>query len=193
MNTTIRGAAIVLVVLIMAGCADVPAPKYQAAVNNTEVLIKEPGKIAVGQFTAASGVENHQLSIRGANALKGGGADGTFSGYLHDAVVAELGTAAHYDPHSQLVLTGVLTSNSIDTGISKGSAIVGADFKLSQDGRMCFEKSIVARSEWPSSFIGAIAIPNAINNYPTAYQKLLGQLFQDQAFTAALKAASASH
>ena len=148
--------------------------------------------MAVGQFTAAPGVSNDALSLRGANSIKGGGADGTFSGYLHDAVVSELKTAGRYDPHSNLVLSGMLTRNSVSTGMSKGSTTVSARFRLSQNGQMCFEKSLLARTQWPSSFVGAIAIPNAISNYPAVYQKLLGDLFTDPQFMAALRKSSAS-
>lgn len=88
MRTLVRGAAIALIALAAAGCADAPAPKYQPAVANTEVLIKQPTKLAVGTFTAAPGVENQQLYMRGSNQMRGGGADGTFSGYLHDAAVS---------------------------------------------------------------------------------------------------------
>lgn len=186
-STPFRGLAIALIALIAllaAGCADAPAPKYQPAVGNTEVLIKEPAKLAVGAFTAAPGVENRQLFMRGANEMKGGGADGTFSGYLHDAVVSELQTANRYDPHGDLLLSGVLTRNAISAGTSKGSATVGAQFTLSRDGRVCFSKTLVAHSEWPSSFIAAIAVPAVINNYPGAYQKLLGELFTDPLFQA---------
>lgn len=188
-----RGAGIALLALLAAGCADAPAPKYQPAIDNTEVLIKEPAKIAVGPFTADSDVPNHELSMRGANTIKGGGGDGTFSGYLHDAVVAELQTAGRFDPHSDLRLTGVLTRNALSTALPTGSATVGARFTLSRDGRACFEKTFVARSQWPSSFIGAIAIPAAIDNYPGAYQKLLGELFTDPQFQGALGAGAAPH
>lgn len=192
LNTFIRGAAVALFALVATGCANTPPPKYQPAVSNTEVLIKEPSKIAVGQFTATAGIENHQLSMRGANALKGGGADGTFSGYLHDAAISELQTAGRYDPHSDIVLTGILTRNELSTGMSTGTATIGAQFVLTRDGRMCFKKSFVAVSNWPSSFVGAIAIPNAISNYPTAYQKLLGDLFADSEFISALRTPVAS-
>lgn len=192
LNTFIRGVTVAFVALVATGCANVPAPKYQPAVSNTEVLIKEPSKVAVGQFTATAGIENHELSMRGANTLKGGGADGTFSGYLQDAAISELQTAGRYDPHSDIVLTGILTRNDLSTGMSKGTAMIGAQFTLTRDGRMCFRKSYVAVSNWPSSFIGAIAIPNAISNYPTAYQKLLGDLFADSQFISALRTPLAS-
>jgi hypothetical protein len=186
-GTLVRGAGIILVALAAAGCANVPAPKYQPAIGNTEVLIGEPAKIAVGTFTAAPGVPNRELSMRGANSIKGGGTDGTFSGYLHDAALVELQTAGRYDPHSDLLLTGVLTRNTLITGISEGSATVAARFTLLRDGRACLAKTLIARSQWPSSFLGAVAIPAAINNYPSAYQQLLGKLFTDPQFKGALE------
>lgn len=189
----VLGAGIALMALAAAGCADVPAPKYQPAIGNTEVLLKEPAKLAVGAFTAVSGVSNQELPIRGLNVLKAGGADGTFSGYLHDALVAELSTAGRYDPHSGLVLTGVLIRNYLNTTLPQASATVGARFTLSRDGRECYDKTLVARSQWPSLFLGALAIPAAINNYPSAYQKLLAKLFTDPQFEGALTAGATPH
>lgn len=96
----------------------------------------------------------------------------------------QLQTANRYDPHSDLLLSGVLTRNVISAGVSQGSATVGAQFTLSRDGRVCFSKSLLAHSDWPSSFVAAIAVPAVITNYPGTYQKLLGELFTDPQFQA---------
>jgi hypothetical protein len=52
---------------------------------------------------------------------------------------------------------------------------------------MVFDKEIVATSTWESSFMGAVAIPAAINQYGALYQKLVGQLLDDTEFLAAIK------
>ena len=100
-------ALIVTLALCATACVSPPAPKYQASVDNTGLLLKQDAKLAVGAFTAAAGVENHSLSIRGSQ-IKGG-TDGTFSTYLRDAVITELQTAGRYDETSKLQLTGTLT------------------------------------------------------------------------------------
>jgi hypothetical protein len=69
---------------------------------------------------------------------------------------------------------------------------VGAEFALTRNNQVCFKKNLLAEHKWDSSFIGAVAIPAAFNNYPTAVQKLLSELFADSDFIAAVRAASAS-
>jgi hypothetical protein len=169
----------------MSGCISPPAPKYQAAIANTEALIKQPTKLAVGGFTAAAGVSNRSLGMRGSQL--NGGSDGTFATYLRDAMTTELQTAARYDPGSAMRVSGTLTRNELDTGIKTGTATVGGEFALTRGNTVCFKKTFVAEHHWDSSFIGAVAIPAAIDNYSTTVQKLLGELFADPDFNAALR------
>jgi hypothetical protein len=190
MISSVRCATLALVALIATACISPPAPKYQPSIDNVELLNRQTAKITVGKFTADRGVENHSLSIRGSQ-LKGG-QDGTFSTYLHDAVVAELQASARYDEHSPLVLSGVLTRNELSTGMGKGSASVGGEFVLARDSQTCYRKTLLAHHEWDSSFFGAVAIPAAIDNYPTTVQMLLNELFSDPDFVSALRTGSPS-
>jgi hypothetical protein len=170
--------------VLLTACVSPPAPKYQPAIANTELLIKQNAKLAVGEFNASPGVQNHSLSVRGS--ILNGGSDGTFSTYLRDSLITELQTASRFDEGSSLRITGTLTQNELSTGVKTGSTKIGADFTMTRNGSVCFEKSLVASHEWESSFMGAIAIPAAINNYPTGVQTLLGMLFADPDFIAAL-------
>jgi hypothetical protein len=184
MSARLRGLLVGLLALAAAGCASVPAPKYAPGIHNTELLYGQPVKIAVGPFTAAPGVANRSLTVR-ASQLTGGG-DGMFSTYLRDAAITELKAAARYDADGPVLLTGVLTRNEISTGLPRGTATLGADFVLTRGQTRCYDKTLVIQHHWDSSFVGAVAIPAAINNYPTAVQDLLGKLFSDPAFLAAL-------
>jgi hypothetical protein len=182
--------ALALLTLALAACVSAPAPKYQPAIDNTELLIKQSPKLGVGKFSAAPGVSNRSLGVRGSQLS--GGSDGTFATYLHDAMTTELQTSARYDTASLLQISGVLTRNELSTGASTGTASVGAEFALTRNDQVCFKKTLVAEHKWESSFIGAVAIPAAFNNYPTAVQKLLGKLFADPDFIAAVSSASGS-
>lgn len=186
-----RWLPLALLSLALGACVSPPAPKYQPAVDNTALLIKQTGKLGVGKFTAAEGVSNHSLTVRASELT--GGSDGTFSTYLHDALVTELQTSARYDASSDLQISGVLTRNELSSGMSTGTASVGAEFALTRNNQVCFKKTLVADHKWDSSFIGAIAIPAAFDNYPTTVQKLLGQLFADPDFVAAVRSANATH
>src|ERR1700761_1047065 len=101
----VRLAATGLLSLGLVACVAPPAPKYQPAIDNTELLIKQPAHLGVGNFTAADGVSNRSLAVR-TSQLTAGGTDGTFSTYLHDAIVVELQTSNQYDASSGLQLSG---------------------------------------------------------------------------------------
>jgi len=186
----VRYLPLALLTLALVACVSPPAPKYQPAIGNTELLLKQSTKLGIGKFSAASGVSNHSLTVR-TSALTGG-SDGTFSTYLQDAMISELQTSARYDASSQLQISGVLTRNELSSGVSTGTATVGAEFALTRNDQVCFKKTLVADHNWESSFIGAVAIPAAFTNYPTTVQKLLGELFADPDFIAAVRTGSGS-
>jgi hypothetical protein len=175
--------------LAVAGCASVPTPQYQPAISNTEALLKAGTKMGVGTFTAAKGVENKSLTMRGSSL--NGGSDGTFATYLRVAAIKELQTASAFDGSSGLVVLGVLTHNELNASMKTGSAVVGAEFTLTRNDSVVFKKAFEARHEWESSFVGMVAIPAAIENYSVTVQKLLGQLFTDHDFVVAAGGKSA--
>jgi len=179
-----RMALVSSALLLLAGCISAPPPKYQAGVSNTEVLMQSTrSDLKVGNFDAAPGVENTHLSVRGSSLT--GGSDGTFSAYLREALITELKTAGKYDPSGDTSISGTLTRNQLDSAIKTGTADVGARFIVTRNGATLYDKSLSAHHEWDSSFIGAIAIPAAMQNYATAVQKLLGKLFSDPEFVKA--------
>lgn len=71
-------------------------------------------------------------------------------------------------------------------GFSVGTADLSAKFIVTDSDNVVFYKIITIRHKWDSSFIGAIAIPNAQNNYPKAVQKLISKLMSDQNFITAV-------
>ena len=179
--------ALLLVSLLLGGCATVPVPTYKPPIANTESLLQHQGnKLEVGQVTAAGGVPNARLSVRGSS-LEGTGPNHTFSAYLQEALTNELTTAGRLDHNAPTRIDATLTRNELDgSGFSKGKADLGARFVVVRDGRSIYDKTLSVHHEWESSFIGAVAIPAAIQNYPTAVQKLVGKLFQDKDFVKAV-------
>jgi hypothetical protein len=185
MNRPISSGIVMACVLTLSGCIVTPAPTYQPAIDNTTALAKQMRPLGVDAFSAASRVENKTLVIRGSQLH--GGTDGTYATYLRDAVITELKTANDYADSGKTRLSGVLTRNELATNIGTGKCTVGAEFSLSRDGKVLFKKTLLAEHEWESSFVGAIAIPAAINNYSTTVQQLLGKLFSDPDFNAAVQ------
>lgn len=182
----IRGGAVLATLLTLAACANA-APAYQPSVANLQVLRAGTTPMAVDDFAAGASVNDSRLGIR-ADTMTGAATDGAFSTYLQQALETELRNAGRLDAAAGLRLSGTLTTNRLDAnGFSVGRASVGARFVLTRDGRVVYDKVHSADHEWDSSFIGALAIPAAMQGYPATVQKLTGQLFADPAFVEATR------
>ncbi|AWV07584.1 hypothetical protein C9I47_1895 [Lysobacter maris] len=134
----------------------------------------------VAAFTAAKDVENRSLNVRGSHLH--GGSDGTYATYLREALIAELVASGGYSADNELKLGGELVANDLSAGIGTGNAKVGARFVLTRGGQTVFDKTLVSEHQWESSFIGAVAIPAAMDSYGAAVQKLIRELLTDPDF-----------
>jgi len=182
----ITSAAVLAALVTLAACASA-APAYQPGVANLQVLRAGTTPIAVDDFAAAVGVNDSRLGLR-ADAMTGAANDGAFSTYLQQALETELRNAGRFDADAGLRLSGVLIENRLDaSGFSIGRASVGARFVLTRDGVVIYDKAHNVEHEWESSFMGALAIPAAMQGYAGAMQKLTGQLFADPTFVEATR------
>lgn len=187
MRRAIRVAVALAMLSALAACAGSPAPAYQPGIANLQALRVSATPIGVDDFAADAGVNDSRIGLR-ADAMTGAGGDGAFSTYLQQALETELRNAGRLDAASGLRLSGTLTANRVDAnGFSVGRATVGARFVLTRDGRVVYDKAHSADHEWESSFIGALAIPAAMQGYAATVQKLIGQLFADPAFIEATR------
>lgn len=183
----IRVAAVLATVLALAACVHAPAPAYQPGVANLHALRAGTTRIGVDDFAADAGVNDTRLGMR-ADAMTGGGSDGAFSTYLQHALETELRNAGRLDTAADLRLSGTLTANRLDAnGSSLGRASVGARFVLTREGRVVYDKVHRADHTWESSFLGALAIPAAMQGYAATVQKLTGRLFADPDFVEATR------
>lgn len=179
---------LVMLTALTSGCATTLAP-HQPSVD-TVTLLRSAGmeKLAVGDFKLAPGSKpdiDRSVTSRAATALP---AEGSFSAYLKAALVSDLKAAALYDTGAPLIVQGQLVDAQLDTGMSTGRAIVSARFQVTHSGQTVFDKTLKDDHTWESSFIGAVAIPRAINEYQAAYANLLGQLYKDPEFLTACRA-----
>lgn len=180
----IRNYLLVPVVLSLAACVSMPPPSYQPGISNTELLLqKRSAKLAVDRFDAAPSVNNKRLNVRGSQLT--GGSDGTFGTYLQEALITELKAAGKYDASGPLHISGTLLENRLDSAVKRGTAEVAARFVVKRGEVVVYDKSLQAQHDWESSFIGALAIPAAMDNYAGAVQKLVGMLFSDPEFAKA--------
>lgn len=142
--------------------------------------------IAVGPFGLQKGLNpalDRAMSSRG-NPIKPP-AGQTFSGFLRACAIADLQAAGRYDEHAPLELRGEITESSLDTGMSKGTGVLAAHFTLLRDGTAVYDRTLRQTDGWDSSFVGAIAIPEAMNRYNALYGSLLATLWSDEAFRSA--------
>lgn len=165
--------------LTLTGCAST-APHYQATNDNVRALqAKSGGKIALGEFTAKEASLN-QLSIRGGNYASPYA--GSFAEYLKAALKSELESAGKLDSAAPVVITGELLSNSLDAAVGTGTAHISARIVVMHGKDRLFDKVVSGDRTWESSFIGAVAIPAARQNYAETVKALLANLFSDRDF-----------
>lgn len=178
---------IVLVGASMSACT-LNAPRYDAGLANTMTL-RHAGiqPLAVGQISSpkASGVNVEHLTIRGSTYAS---PTGSFKSYIRDALIEELARAEILDDKSHLRLDGILLRNELNgANMSTGYADIEMEFIVKRNEETLFDKKIVGREEWPSSFVGAVAIPRAANNYPLAIRRLVSNLIADDEFISAVR------
>ena len=175
--------------LALSGCAQVPLT-YQPTMQNLETIkAANVAPTSLGVFAVApdkAPAIDQSVSARSATVVSP--INGSFAQYLKDALMQELRAAGKYDPASPVVISGLLTRNMLDAPMTTGSGALAARFTVTRSGTRVYEKELEEKAEWPSSFIGAEAIPRAINEYASLYKKLIGRLFGDAEFKAAVQA-----
>jgi hypothetical protein len=186
----VRFPIILLVVLsaFTSGCATTLAP-HQPSLD-TVTLLRSSGiaKLAVGDFKLAPGAKPDIDRSVTARASTASPAEGTFSAYLKAALVSDLKASGLYDADAPLAVQGQLVDAQLDTGMSTGKTLVSAHFQVMHSGQTVFDKTLKDEHTWESSFIGAVAIPRALNEYQAGYANLLGQLYKDPDFLSACRA-----
>lgn len=175
-------------VLVAAGCANVQLSATGATPATVERLrAAQLAPAQVGAFRLAPGrpesMDNALPGLRG-NTLSP--AKGSWSQHLKDTLVVELTAAGLYDPTAGVVIEGQLTDSQVDAAIGTGTGRLAARFTVAKHGRNIYDKEVVADARWESSFIAAVAIPEAMNQYGTFYKTLVSKLVDDPDFRRAL-------
>jgi hypothetical protein len=176
----------VTVGIVTTGCSTT-APQYTAAMNNVQAL-KDVGNFTtkVGGFTSVPQAGNaNPISVRGSSVNSPYNA--SYANYLEEALKQELALANKLSASAADEISGSLLKNDIDaTGFSVGMTTIEARFIVKRNGTVSYDAVKSVKHEFPSSFMGAVAIPRAIQEYTNAVQKILGLLYEDPAFKKAL-------
>lgn len=177
-----------LLVLFAAGCANVQLAATSATPATVERLrAAQLAPAQVGVFRLAAGKEasmDTSLSGLRGNALMP--AKGSWSQLLKDTLVIELTAAGLYNPASSIVVEGQLTESQVDAAIATGTGRLAARFTVSNRGSVVFNKELAVDARWESSFLGPVAIPEAMNQYGALYKALVAKLVDDPDFRRAL-------
>lgn len=173
---------------LLAACATT-TPVFQPDIATINELQDDAVILVnVGTFTTAQTVSK-TLPLR-ANSMHSSYGD-SYGTYLQQALTQQLRTANRLSADSTTVITGVLQRNELDaSGMNIGTADIAANFIVTQEGQEKYNKTHSIHHEWPSSFVGATAIPDAQLNYVTAVQKLLAEFLNDPDLMRILRPAS---
>src|SRR5262245_61175611 len=174
--------------MVFAGCTTVMPPPTASGVNSQALRAANLTPASVGTFKLAPGrpaLMDKELSggLRGGNVTA---PSGSYSQHLKDTLRAELNSAGLLDPQSKITIDGQLTDSKVDAAIGTGTSRLAARFQVTRDGQAVYDKELVAEDSWESSFIGAVAIPLAIERYGATYKLLVGKLLTDNDFRRAL-------
>jgi hypothetical protein len=174
-----------IAVLALAGCAMAPLPLSPPSAALVGKLSGPGPRFVLGAFVPGRGLPSGAdkgLAVRGSTIHP---ENGSFAAYLGETLRTQLSASGRLDPTSALMISGVLVRNQVSSGIGTGHAELAAEFTVIRGGIAIFRKTISARREWDSSFIGAAAIPAADIGYAGLYTMLIERLFDDPDFRTA--------
>lgn len=184
----IRLLLFLFVAMIFASGCSLMAPQYSASLENVQTL-KDAGNFTakVGTFTASPDKGNaNPISIRGSSLSSP--YQNSYANYLGEAIKQELTLAKKLGPDANVEISGMLTKNDLHIAeFTTGSGEIEARFIVKKNSQVQYDQVKTVQHEWPSSFLGSIAIPRAVQEYPNLVQKLLTELYADSAFLKALK------
>lgn len=140
--------------------------------------------MAVGGFTAPADKAKMDKSINvRTNSVKSPYGS-SFAAYLKQTLITELKAANILNADSDIVVSAVLEDSELRVPNTRARGKITAHFKVHKAGNLVYDKSLSVSNDWKSNFVGAIAIPTAINEYSALYPKLVNKLLSDADFIA---------
>jgi hypothetical protein len=183
-----RAGFLVALSALLAACTTTMAAQQPTLRNIQALRAPEIPALSLGAFELAPGLParmDRSISIR-ADSVKAPG-DGSFSHYLRQTFETELRAAGKLDESAPTVVSAQLTRSEIGTALSGSRGELGARFVVTRNGQTLYDRELVVNGEWASSFLGAIAIPEAMDRYTALYQDLVAALLNDPEFHNAVR------
>lgn len=186
MKSLLAAVAALSFIVLSAGCT-VVAPTYQPDIDHVQVLKKAgDSQASVAGFTLgphSAGANN--ISLRGSS-MESPYAK-SYPKYVEEALRSELQLAERLSKDPAVQISGTLIENDLDaSGFSTGEGVIKVRFVVKHDGNIVYDEIKEAHTQWESSFVGGIAIPNAVQAYPKLVDALLDDLYADPAFLKAI-------
>lgn len=167
----------------LGGCATIAVPPYAPSVASVGVVARLAGPVAVGRFEFDRGREAELNSVGARASSFQSPINRSYADYFADAAAKELKAAGKFDASAPRVLTGVIVRNYLSgAGATANQSDLQVRFRLASGAATLYDKLLQAQGEWEASFMGAIAIPRALDNYVATLQRLLRSLFADPDF-----------
>jgi hypothetical protein len=178
-----------VLLLAMSGCASVKIPAPSTVIENVTAL-RDSGIAStnVGAFALAKGKPAKLDKSQSARGSTIGTESGSFSAYLREALVSDLQAAGKYNASATTTVTGELVDCQLHAaGAREANALLSVHFMVSRDGKPVFDKVVNQAETWKSSFVGAVAIPDAFNHFGEQFRLVLLKLYKDADFVTSLK------
>lgn len=175
----------------LSGCASIKLAPPQAAMDNVVALRgAEIPAMNAGKFALAAGKPasiDKRVTVRGSPITVEGGR--TFSEHLKATLISDLTAAGKYDAAAPVVIEGELTDNTLNAaGTRTAEAFMAVRFRVLRGDKAVYDRRIEQPATWPSSFVGMVAIPDAINHFTEQFRLVLLKLYRDPEFLSAVKA-----
>lgn len=184
----IKFSVVILIIVNMMGCVAITVPPPSASADTLIMLrMAKLQPVSVGKFGVSANADPRiDISLSGLRGSSIHPTHGGFSQQLREVIITELQAAGLYDTNADIEIKAELTDNRVNAAISEGSGTLAANFIVLDAGNKIYEKHLSYESKWDSSFIGAIAIPKAMDEYLALYQKLAAKFFSDPDLKTAL-------
>lgn len=183
-----RSILTALLCLFAVGCATPPMAEQQPTLANIQLARgAEMPMFSLGDFGLAPGKPagmDRSITIR-ASTLSAPG--GSFAQYLRQTLETELRGAGKLDAAAPTTISGQLTRSEIATNPPTARGTLAARFIATRNGQVIYDRELTVSEDWGSSFIGAVAIPLAMDRYTALYPELVTALLSDPEFRTAVR------
>jgi hypothetical protein len=177
------GVSITVVLLLATGCSH-PVPRYTETVENVDRLLAGGNSpVNIGVIGGSESFKSEKLRADSAISPYGE----SFADYLQAALKAEFTRAGRLKPDAKVEVAGMLLKNTISVGVETAHSEISARITVRAGTQLRYDKTHSARDDWPSHFMAALAIPTARSRYPIVVNKLIGTIFADPEFIAAIR------